>query len=355
MSESSSVHRDGERRIGKQIRLPWRKAIEIAVKSVKVRFWRSMITMSSIVLAIAFLMSIWTSTAITASLAVAPQREIGDVKGRIRLVRQTIDGAEGALSPAELKKTLASDLETAILDAQEAIEEKEEEMEDAGTEQRNKLAEEIKRLKASLEPDNHVELLHEHLRTLRRELEEEKGRIDTTLQQERGGVGQRAESPEPASEAEGDADTPALRSSVMDFINEMSPTDTWLAVLALLVCLVGIANAMFMTVQERFREIGTMKCLGALDGFIVKIFLIESASLGFIGTVLGVIVGLILSSIRQWLVYGGSAIAYYPKLTVFLAGALAALIGLVLSIGAAIWPAQKAARMEPVEAMRVEE
>ena len=59
----------------------------------------------------------------------------------------------------------------------------------------------------------------------------------------------------------------------------------WLLGLALLVAFVGILNAMLMSVTERFREIGTMKCLGALDGFIVKLFLIESLFQGVVGTV----------------------------------------------------------------------
>src|SRR5215207_9369918 len=66
----------------------------------------------------------------------------------------------------------------------------------------------------------------------------------------------------------------------------------WLIGLALLVAFVGILNSMLMSVTERFREIGTMKCLGALDGFIVKLFLLESLFQGFVGTVLGVILGL---------------------------------------------------------------
>ena len=100
MKDAQSADLSAARRIGKQIVLPWSKAIEIAAKSIKVRFWRSMITMSSIVLAIAFLMSIWTSTGITAALAIGPQRsihapeapggerrELGVVHPRISLVR----------------------------------------------------------------------------------------------------------------------------------------------------------------------------------------------------------------------------------------------------------------------------
>ncbi len=49
----------------------------------------------------------------------------------------------------------------------------------------------------------------------------------------------------------------------------------WLVVMSLLVCTVGITNSMLMAVTERFKEIGTMKCLGALDSFVVLLFLLE--------------------------------------------------------------------------------
>src|SRR4051794_35656301 len=81
----------------------------------------------------------------------------------------------------------------------------------------------------------------------------------------------------------------------------------WLLGLALLVAFVGILNAMLMSVTERFREIGTMKCLGALDGFIVKLFLIESLFQGIVGTVIGVLVGLGLSLIGAATTYGRDA------------------------------------------------
>src|SRR5262245_43736663 len=65
----------------------------------------------------------------------------------------------------------------------------------------------------------------------------------------------------------------------------------WLVSLSLIVCTVGIANSMLMSVTERFKEIGTMKCLGAMDGFIVKLFLLEAGFLGMVASVLGWIVG----------------------------------------------------------------
>ncbi|MBS3763676.1 MAG: hypothetical protein KGZ25_10285, partial [Planctomycetes bacterium] len=59
--------------IGRQIVLPLRKSVEIAWKSIRIRIWRSLITTSGIVLAIAFLMSVWVSSGITATLQKVPE------------------------------------------------------------------------------------------------------------------------------------------------------------------------------------------------------------------------------------------------------------------------------------------
>ncbi|MFW6162412.1 MAG: FtsX-like permease family protein [Planctomycetota bacterium] len=342
-----------EGRIGKQILLPWSKAIEIAAKSIRVRFWRSMITMSSIVLAIAFLMSIWTSTAITAALKIGPEGSIQTVKAKLDQVRGVLAQQSGGAALGTLRQRFPDDLEDALAWNADQIEEKQELLEERTTtaDEKKKLQAEIAELQAKAQPENQPELLVEYLKDRRHKLEAVKSDVDAELQRE-GAV-------QMGSEAEAEAEAEALQASVgsslFDFIGQMTPTDTWLAILALLVCLVGIANAMFMTVQERFREIGTMKCLGALDGFIVKLFLLESSALGFIGTLMGIVLGMLLSSLRQLINYGGPTVNYYPIGNILLAGVLAAIVGLLLSIGAAIFPARRAARMEPVEAMRVEE
>ena len=357
----------GEGRIGKQIMLPWSKAVEIAAKSVQVRFWRSMITMSSIVLAIAFLTSIWASTAVVAALGVRPQRHLARAKANVERVRAALAGTGGVTREAVLQE-FAGDLADAIAQVEDAIEDNEEAIEDAYTKaEKQKLADENRELAASIVPANHLKLLEEYLVEERRRIAVRKGELDTALQQERAGE---AATPDEDAAPDEDAGTAAAERPATaarpaqaaagggfftDFIRQMSATDKWLAILALLVCFVGIVNAMFMTVQERFREIGTMKCLGALDAFIVKIFLVESAALGLIGTLAGVLVGTLLSLVRQWLVYGVSVFVYFPWGNLLSAAVLASLIGLLLSILAAIFPARRAARMEPVEAMRVEE
>ncbi|MBM4031313.1 MAG: FtsX-like permease family protein [Planctomycetes bacterium] len=342
-------------RIGKQVMLPWSKAIEIALKSIRVRFWRSMITMSSIILAIAFLMSIWTSTAIRAALDTGPQARIDAIAAKRADIRATLEKAQGAHTKAQLEELYASDLAAARRTKERAIRENERPLASATTDEAKKLKKTIEALSAELAPDRSLELLRNYLNDERQRIEAVKGKLDPILLQERGG--HEAEAKEHPAPKGKDAAPPAKAAGgpLSSFLGYMTPTDKWLAILALLVCFVGIVNAMFMTVQERFREIGTMKCLGALDAFIVKIFLIESAILGFIGTLFGVAIGLILSVGRQTYHYGWPTLDYFPPGSVLTAALSAAVIGLVLSVLAAIFPARKAARMEPVAAMRIEE
>lgn len=128
----------------------------------------------------------------------------------------------------------------------------------------------------------------------------------------------------------------------------------WLIGLALLVAFVGILNAMLMSVTERFREIGTMKCLGALDSFIVKLFVIESLFQGIVGTLTGVVLGLGLSLLSVTATYGGFAWREIPVGRLVGGAMLCLLVGIGLTVAGAVYPAWQAARMQPIEAMRVE-
>lgn len=128
----------------------------------------------------------------------------------------------------------------------------------------------------------------------------------------------------------------------------------WLSVVALVVCTVGITNAMLMSVTERYKEIGTMKCLGALDSFIVKLFFIESCMLGFISSVAGFLAGWFLLSIAHLLGDGARVLgAEYWNDSVRLA-AFSILLGTALTFVATIPPAYRAARMPAALALRAE-
>lgn len=130
---------------------------------------------------------------------------------------------------------------------------------------------------------------------------------------------------------------------------------TWLVIMSLLVCGVGITNAMLMSVTERFQEIGTMKCLGALDNFIVRLFLIEAVVLGVLGSLLGMILGhlamLGVFAIRERSLSVAAQMDWSQMLTYLL---ISLAVGTVLSLVAAIAPAVRAARMRPAVALQTE-
>ena len=129
----------------------------------------------------------------------------------------------------------------------------------------------------------------------------------------------------------------------------------WLCVMALLVCTVGITNSMLMSVSERFREIGTMKCLGALNSLIVRLFLIEALFMGFVASFAGWLLGFIGIFFVRWASLGwAEGIGHLTAGVVF--GSLLAciLIGGFLTLVAALLPAQRAAQMPPAAALRTE-
>lgn len=128
----------------------------------------------------------------------------------------------------------------------------------------------------------------------------------------------------------------------------------WLIVVSLMVCVVGIANAMLMSVTERFKEIATMKCLGATDGFIMINFILESCFQGLAGGLIGSVLGLGLGMVRSALKYGTLSFSQLPVMDVLTAAGLAIIIGVTLSAMAAVYPARVAARLAPMEAMRIE-
>jgi hypothetical protein len=128
----------------------------------------------------------------------------------------------------------------------------------------------------------------------------------------------------------------------------------WLAIMALLVCAVGITNSMLMAVTERFKEIGTMKCLGALNRFIVTLFFIEAGLMGVIASVSGWFTGWIIVCLVHLVSEGPKAFTAHVLMGSLLQMLIASSIGVVITLLAAIPPAVNAARMPPAVALRAE-
>jgi ABC-type lipoprotein release transport system permease subunit len=134
-----------------------------------------------------------------------------------------------------------------------------------------------------------------------------------------------------------------------------SPKQRWIIILSLMVCVVGIVNAQLMAVTERFREIGTMKCLGALDRFVLRLFVLEAGMQGVAGAVAGAIAGAVFAMLNAVIRFGLPALGYPSIASLSASLGIAVAVGFLLSLLGVFYPALVAARMQPVEAMRVEQ
>jgi putative ABC transport system permease protein len=121
-----------------------------------------------------------------------------------------------------------------------------------------------------------------------------------------------------------------------------------LAAVSLIIGAIGVANVMFIGVTERTREIGLRRAVGARRGEVLFQFLLEAVILSGIGGVAGVATALGIGLTLTFVVTGFSAVA---PLWAMAAGIMASVgVGIV----AGYWPAQRAARLDPVEALRHE-
>ena len=120
-----------------------------------------------------------------------------------------------------------------------------------------------------------------------------------------------------------------------------------IAAISLLVGGIGVMNIMLVSVTERTREIGTRKAIGATNGNIRMQFVVESVIICSIGGVIGILFGGVLGYVGSTLI-GAPAV---PKLSYIL---LAVGFSMAIGIFFGYYPANKAAKMDPVEALRYE-
>lgn len=335
--------------IGRQVRLPIGTAMQIAMQGIKIRLGRALVTISGVVLGIAFLMNVQTGAHI--STAMKKEEDVRmKVDMMVSLVKMQIENpkrqqiavlATGAVSQYE-RDTLASLVKNQFKMRVYGLQ--------MGKVQQAQLADLTTGADAVLVIGNgencplSVAALTASMKQ-RVILDTLDGRhFDGAEYKDASGVrrelffGKRMQDEQKKQQ---------------EHQRQAKFRNLWIVSISLLVTIIGISNAMLMSVTERFKEIGTMKCLGALSGFIRQMFLIESAVIGVVGSFLGILIGILFPLILYSFAYGAKNVftgVDYGQLGVVSLECL--LAGTVLSIVAAIYPATIAARMIPAMALR---
>jgi putative ABC transport system permease protein len=126
--------------------------------------------------------------------------------------------------------------------------------------------------------------------------------------------------------------------------------------IALVIATIGIANTVAMNVRERYAEIGVMKAVGGEEGDLQRLFVAESTMIGALGGIAGLVFGAGIITLLNWAVnlylqqQGIPAISVFNTTVWMVVGIFS--VALLISLAAGVFPARRAARVEPVEALR---
>lgn len=136
-------------------------------------------------------------------------------------------------------------------------------------------------------------------------------------------------------------------------LNAQSVSTSLIRGVVLVVVVLGIASVLVVSVVQKSREIGILRAMGATQGQVLRVFLLQGAVLGSVGSALGIVLAVVLIWLFTTFVRGSDGLALFD---ITLQPALAvqiALIATVCGVLAAVAPARRAAAMDPAQAIRI--
>jgi putative ABC transport system permease protein len=147
-------------------------------------------------------------------------------------------------------------------------------------------------------------------------------------------------------------DNSRMISSITSTIGTLTTFVTAIAGISLLVAAVSIFNVMMMSVTERYREIGILRSIGTQKGEIRRMFLYEAGIIGLVGSGIGTFLSLILGYLFVDIMVGNTAYFFTLESLVYLPSAM--VIGILICVLSGVFPAWRAADLDPIEAIRSE-
>ncbi|MCK9579738.1 MAG: ABC transporter permease [Methanoregula sp.] len=147
-------------------------------------------------------------------------------------------------------------------------------------------------------------------------------------------------------------DSSRMMESITSTVSTMTTFVMAIAGISLLVAATSIFNVMMMSVTERIREIGILRSIGTQKGEVLRMFIYEAVILGLVGAVIGAIMSLILGWLVVLAMVGTTEYFFTYQSLIYVPVSMA--IGIAICIFSGVYPAWRAANLDPIEALRAD-